>query len=98
MKINTPLPDVAYMLGTETAAELLDYPSDTQIAVLDYVRSIIVGWEERGVILDPITMEVVLHDFVRTLAGLHSQNHGLASVLSKVSGALIERLEQEKSG
>lgn len=81
MNHDTPLPEVAHLLGAQTAAILGDMPPRTQEAVLHFMRHAITSWEESGVCLDPITLETVLHDPVVALAALHSQNQALMSLL-----------------
>lgn len=69
MTPETPLPEVAQMLPPETAALLMNLHTEQQILILTLIRNVIVGWEQSGVDLDPITFSMVLTPVVATIAG-----------------------------
>ena len=63
MTPETPLPQVALFLGQRTAVLLDREPTEVQMLVLIALRSYVVLLESQQV-LDPITLEKKLHQFV----------------------------------
>jgi len=63
MSHTTPLPDVARLLGAETAKLVDKHEPEIQILVLIAVRAYVVHLESYGV-LDPITFQEEVHKFV----------------------------------
>lgn len=57
MKVDTPLPEVAALLGTETAQILLCQPVDIQWHCLELVRAYIVELEAQNITFDPILLQ-----------------------------------------
>jgi len=68
MDHNTALPEVARLLPSAVAHSLMNLPPNTQSYVLSQVRDLLSAWEERGVILDPITLETVLYPITSKFA------------------------------
>lgn len=81
MKADTPLPEVALILPTDAAADLLKASSAVQESVLSAVRSFMCELEESDVHLDPITLSVVLHALTLQLKRDHVQILGLMITL-----------------
>lgn len=60
MKRDTPLSEVARMLPTGVANELLKYDIEVQRTMCELIREAVSNWEENGVILEPVAYEVVV--------------------------------------
>lgn len=57
MKVDTPLTEVAALLGTDAAQILLCEPVELQWHCLELVRAYVVALEDRDVTLDPIRLQ-----------------------------------------
>lgn len=65
MSSETPLPEVARLLGAATAKRLDREPPNIQMIVLIALRSYVILLESEGV-LDPISLQERLHKFVES--------------------------------
>lgn len=70
MTPDTPLPEVAKVLSAESAKLLMYLPVNRQWAMLSTVRRLIVGWEGKGVVMDPLTLSVVLTGVFTEMLGV----------------------------
>ena len=72
MDADTPLDEVCALLPKESAQLLLYAPQPTVTVTLGAVRSLLVDLEQSGHPIDPISLDVVLQNYVMHIAGLHS--------------------------